>query len=44
VIEAWCREYDEVNSGGLTPAAYAQQLAARAASDDMGMTAKAVHV
>jgi putative transposase len=36
VIEAWRREYNEERPkkslGGLTPAAYAQQLAARAAT------------
>jgi len=41
VIEAWRREYNEERPkrilGGLTPAAYAQQLAARAATMTPGL-------
>lgn len=41
VIEAWRREYNEERPkkslGGLTPAAYAKQLAARAATMTSGL-------
>jgi putative transposase len=41
VIEAWRREYNEERPkkslGGLTPSAYAQQLAARAATMTTGL-------
>jgi putative transposase len=41
VIEAWRREYNEERPkkilGGLTPAAYAQQLVARAATMTSGL-------